>query len=427
VKYALAVLVAVALLTAACSTGGRDSEQPVISVMGPYMNSSADAFADSMLPFTQETGIRVDYIGTTDLANDIQTGLSTGTAPDVAIIPQPGFIAELAERPDGIIPLPSPVVEVVDANYSEEAARIGEVDDVSFGVVYKISPKSLVWYPPSYFDDNELETPSTIAELHALVRDVESDVSPWCFTIFAFAATGWIITDWIEDFLLHQSGPEDYDDWVAGTLPFDSLEVRLAMQSFEDLVLEPGRAFGGPSRYLRNQVSVAQQPMFDSPSNCVLHRQAGFAENWLPDGVSVGQEGDTDVFKFPPVNADDETRVLVGGDTAVIFDDTPELREFMSYLATPASGARWAARGGYTGAHSSVGDLASYYPDPFDLKLAELVLAADVLRFDGSDLMPPSFAATALLETLTAWVSGEIDLDTAVTELDEARNKTTGS
>lgn len=426
-KRSLALLVLVALTVVSCSTSGRDSDQPSISVIGPFRDASADAFAASMEPFTERTGIRVDYIGTTDLANDVESSLTTGSAPDVAIIPQPGFIAELAEREDGALPLPDEVVEVVDANYGPDVKAIGEVDGTSYGVVYKISPKSLIWYPPSYFVENEVQIPGTLAELEGLVDDLASELTPWCFTMFSFASTGWIVTDWIEDLLLRQAGPDAYDAWVAGDLLFDSPEVRRAMETFSSLVLDDGLTFGGPARYLRNQVSDAQIPMFDEPANCVLHRQAGFAENWLPGGVTPGSTSDTYIFVMPPVDAADESRVVVGGDTAVMFNDTPEVREFMSYLATPESGQVWAESGGYTGPHRSVTDLAAYYPEEFDRRLAEIVLTADVLRFDGSDLMPASFAGSTLLETLTAWVSGEVSLDTAVTILDEDRKESAGS
>ena len=426
-RKALALVLGAVLIAAACSNSARDPDEQTIVVLGPFLDSSADAFSDSMAAFTARTGIRIDYVGSSDLRNDINTALSTGGAPDVAVIPQPGFIAELAERTNGVLPLPDDVAESVAANYNEEAQGIGEIDGTLFGVVYKISPKSLVWYAPAFFEANDLEIPESLDDLVDLVAGLEEEVSPWCFTMYAFAATGWIVTDWIEDLLLRQAGPEAYDDWVAGDLDFDSAEVRLAMETFDGLVIAGDRAYGGAARYLRNVVQDAQRPMFDDPLNCALHRQAGFAENWLPSGVAPGADGDTDVFLMPPVDVTDETRLLVGGDTAVMFNDSPEIREFMSYLATPESGAVWAAGGGYTGAHSTVADAEAYYPDPFDRRLAGLVAGADVLRFDGSDMMPDSFAGTALLETLTAWVSGQIDLDTAVEILDEERKEIAAS
>jgi alpha-glucoside transport system substrate-binding protein len=421
----VALMLAVALVGAGCSDAADDPDGPVIEVVGPYRDGEADAFSEAMVAFTEQTGIGVNYIGTSDLANDIRTALATGTTPDVAILPQPGFIAELALRPDGVLPLPQVVVETIDANYGETGERLGEIDGVDFGVVYKISPKSLIWYPPAEFASRGVAIPQDLDGLESLVKDLTSELSPWCFTMFAFASTGWIVTDWIEDLLLRQAGPEAYDAWVAGDLAFDSPEVRTAMETLDSLVLQQGRAYGGPARYLRNVVSDASLPMFDDPVNCLLHRQAGFAENWLPAEVVPG--ADTDVFLFPPENAGDDTRLMIGGDTAVMFADTPEIREFMKYLATPESGATWARQGGYTGAHTSVSDYTTYYPHEFDRKLAEAVAEADVLRFDGSDLMPASFAGSSLLQILTSWVSGEISLDKAVADLDEERNKSSGS
>jgi alpha-glucoside transport system substrate-binding protein len=415
-------VLAVLVLMAGCSSGSDEAGGDVIRVQGPYLLDSADAFAAAVRPFEERTGIEISYLGSSDLPNDIQTALSTGTTPDVAILPQPGFVAELASRPDGIVALPGDVVDAVDANYDEGVSQLGVVDGELYGVVYKISPKSLVWYEPAYFAQNDLDVPGSLAELEALVATIEADLSPWCLGVFAFGATGWVMTDWIEDFLLRQAGPDAYDAWVVGDLEFDSPEVRTAMESVEEMLLD-GRSHGGRAAYLRTLVRDAQLPMFEEPAECALHRQAGFNENWLPAGVTAGGDDDTDVFVFPPVDPAGDIPVMVGGDTAVMFNDDPAVREFMKYLATPESGASWAARGGYTGARSSVADLESYYPNDFDRRLAEIIAAADVVRFDASDLMPLSFGSGVLFEVMTDWVSGQMSIDEAVTTLDEAWEK----
>ena len=45
--------------------------------------------------------------------------------------------------------------------------------------------------------------------------------TPWCLGIFAFDATGWPATDWLETVLLLDEGPDFYDRWVGHDVPFD--------------------------------------------------------------------------------------------------------------------------------------------------------------------------------------------------------------
>ena len=49
------------------------------------------------------------------------------------------------------------------------------------------------------------------------------------------AATGWTATDWTEEMMLRTTSLENYDAWVAGTLPFDSPEVKKAIETWSDL------------------------------------------------------------------------------------------------------------------------------------------------------------------------------------------------
>ena len=44
---------------------------------------------------------------------------------------------------------------------------------------------------------------------------------PWCVGAESGGATGWVLTDWIEDIMLRTAGPDVYDQWVAHEIPFN--------------------------------------------------------------------------------------------------------------------------------------------------------------------------------------------------------------
>ena len=48
-----------------------------------------------------------------------------------------------------------------------------------------------------------------------------------------------------------------------------------------------------------------------------------------------------------------------------------------------------------------------------DRGVAEIILNATSVRFDGSDLMPGAVGAGSFWKSMTSYVSGSIDLDTA--------------
>ena len=69
--------------------------------------------------------------------------------------------------------------------------------------------------------------------------------TPWCIGIESGAATGWPATDWVEDVMLRTTSPENYDKWVAGTLPFSSPEVKKAFETVGNIWFKDGYVYGG--------------------------------------------------------------------------------------------------------------------------------------------------------------------------------------
>ena len=65
----------------------------------------------------------------------------------------------------------------------------------------------------------------------------------------AGASTGWVGTDWVEDYVIRRLGPDAYDRWTEGELPFDSPALTAVFEELDDLLRGPGRspAAGAPS------------------------------------------------------------------------------------------------------------------------------------------------------------------------------------
>ena len=55
-------------------------------------------------PFTKETGIKVVYEASSDFATLLPVRVESGNAPDIAMFPQPGLMADFA-REGQLVPL----------------------------------------------------------------------------------------------------------------------------------------------------------------------------------------------------------------------------------------------------------------------------------------------------------------------------------
>lgn len=415
----VAALAAVVAALVACSGDAEDVSAPdepvVLEVFTNYRGADADAFREVLAGFTEQTGIETRLVGTAAFAARLPERVRDGDPPDVALIPQPAVLAELA-RDDRLAPLDLPELE---DTLLPGAAAVGFVDGQRYGVWFRLAVKSLVWYPPAAFAEAGYELPTTWDELLELTRRIERDgTPPWCLGMESFAATGWVGTDWVEDLVLRLHAPQVYDGWAAGRIPFTDERIQEAFEAFTTIALVEGRVAGGPRAILTTPALDAVLPMLDDPPGCLLSRQASFQLADLPDGTEVGPDGDLNVFVLPDDDIVGPAPLVASGEIAAAFNRNPEPLALVEYLAQPSAGEPWARLGGFTSPHASFD--ATTYAEPFDRQVAELVADTEVVRFDASDQMPTEIGTGAFWTGIVDLISGA-PLDRVLAEIEAAR------
>jgi len=419
----VALLGAMVLWLWQCTSAFDRGEQgEAIDVFGPWLGDDAEAFAAVLADFTDRTGIQVHYTGSNDFDSDLRQRITRGIGlPEVAVIPQPGLIAELYAR-NLISPLADDTIDAIVENYPFTRQDLAP-DGIAFLMPYRTNVKSLVWFRPDVFEEHDWAVPDTLDGLHDLVDEIgESDIAPWCFTIAAGSSTGWAASDWIEDLMLRRAGPETYEQWMLGALAFTDEGVREAVAEFDELVLAPGRTVGGAQRILGERVEDAAGPLFDDPPGCAMYRQANFATNWFPDGTDVGPDGDVDFFVLPGTNAD-PAPLLRGGDGLIQFIDREEVDRLMTFLAGPDGADAWIERGGYISNRDTI-EIDDYAEA--DRPFVELLHERRTERFDASDSFL-SEIRDAWLASITSFIAdtGRLDdlagLDDLLASVDQVR------
>lgn len=397
-----------AIITMAACSGQPDlldapDERSVVRVFGNYRGQQAEDFRLVLESFTNQTGIEAAYVGTADFSNRIRERVRDGNPPDVALFPQPAVLAELA-RQGFVEPLSDDTASIVEDNYSDAVLPIMIVDDTLYGVWFKASVKSLVWYRPDRFHELGYSVPQTWDGLLELSSKMASDgETPWCLGMESFGATGWVGTDWIEDLVLRLHGPDVYDQWTRGEIAFTDPLIAQAFDAFGEVALQPGWVEGGTRAILTTPALRAIDPLLENPPDCQLTKQASFQILDLPAEVAVGEGDDLDVFVLPPTGPG-PAPLLAAGEIAATLTGTPEAEALLAYLATPQAGEPWAAASGYTSPH--LGFDPSAYASDFDRRISELLNSAQVVRFDGSDLMAPRVGTGTFWNGMIDYVSG---------------------
>jgi len=384
-----------------------------VTVLGVWGGTGLDNFRAMVYPFTEKTGIGMAFEGTRDLPAVLTTRVEAGNPPDLAILPNPGQMVELAKAGKLVDISTFMDMDQLKKDYAQSWLDLGSYEGTLYGIFMKAASKSLVWYNPKAFAAKGYKVPTTWDEMIALSDQIVADGgTPWCIGVESGAASGWPATDWIEDIMLRTAGPEVYDKWVAHEIPWTDPAVKRAWELFGQIVLNEDYVYGGTTGVLTTSFGDSPLPLFADPPGCYMHRQAEFITGAFKKVTPEPVPGeDYDFFPFPPIDPKWGTPAMGGGDIVVMFNDTPEARALMQYLATAEAQEIWAAKGGYLSPNRGVS--LDVYPDDITRKIAKALTSAEVFRFDASDLMPAAVGSGSFWTGTLDYIGGK-DLDSVL-------------
>jgi alpha-glucoside transport system substrate-binding protein len=374
---------------------------------------------DSYKPFEQCTGVTVKYEGDKAFETQVLVRAKAGNPPDIAYVPQPGLLKQLVATGKAV-EAPQQTSANTDKFFGEDWKNYGTVDGKFYAAPLGANVKSLVWYSPKEFQDSGYQVPTTLDELKALSDKMVADgKKPWCAGIASGEATGWPVTDWMEDMMLRTTDPDTYDKWVNHQIPFNGPESTAALDAVGQYLKNDKYVNGG----LGDIKSIATTTFQDGglpilEGSCSLHRQANFyAANW-GEGVKVAEDGDVFAFYLPGKDANTKP-VLGGGEFVLAFANRPEVQAFQTYLSTDTwANAKAKVSSGWVSANKGLD--ANNLQSPIDKLSAKILQDPNaVFRFDGSDQMPAAIGSNAFWKQATSWITGQ-DTKTTVDNVERA-------
>jgi len=382
-----------------------------LTMFGPWRGED-QVLVESMLAyFTAASGVKVNYSSSENYEQQIVIDTEAGSPPDIAVLPQPGLIADLASK-GYITPLGAEAETWLKDNYAagDSWAALGtykgkDGTPALYAFPYKADVKSLVWYVPENFADAGYEVPQTMEELKALTEKIVADGgTPWCIGLGSGGATGWPATDWIEDLMLRTQTPETYDAWVNHTIPFNDPKVIEAIEEFGWFAKNDKNVAGGAAAVSSTDFRDSPKGLFSSPPQCFMHHQASFIPSFFPEGTNVPE--DADFFYMPAYAGKDLGKPVLGAGTlAFILKDSEAARAFIAWLETPIAHEVWMAQNGFLTPLKSAN--AELYGNAALKKQGEILTNATTFRFDGSDLMPGAVGAGTFWTGMVDYVGGK--------------------
>lgn len=430
----VAPFVAIMLVLTACpaaedgaspgATGGDGALGGTVSILAVYADAEEESFLAMIEPWATENGVEIEYTATRDINAQLTTQIDGGNPPDIAGLPGPGPMAQYA-RDGELVPLDDVIdMDTYSSQYDQGWITAGTVDDQLIAIFTKVAVKGLIFYNPEQFEAAGYEVPEDYDGLTALVDQIAADgTAPWGVGLESGAASGWPGTDWIEDFVLRQSGPDVYDAWVAGEQAWTSEEIRAAFEAFGAWAADEEFVVGGGNQVINTAFGNGGDCLFADPPECFLHHQASFITGFFEDNFpDVAVAGET--YDFFPMPGMEFNGVTTAGDLFGMFNDTPQARSLMQYLTTPEAQQIWVERGGAISPNKEVP--VDAYPDETSARFAQIILDAETTRFDASDLFPAEMNE-AFFEGILNYVQNPDDLDSVLEELDSVQESAYGS
>lgn len=392
-----------------------------VEVLGVWGGSELESFQAMVAPWEEETGGQMNFTGTRDLTAILTTRIQAGNAPDVAILPNPGLMQQYASEGELVALNDLIDTNVINAQYPEAWVDLGTVDGNLYAIFMKAANKAMVWYNPATFNDNGWATPGTWDEMIQLSDDIVAaggtPPAPWAMGVESGAATGWPGTDWIAQIFLSQNGGDVYDQWLNHDIPWTDDRIREAWDWWGNIVFSDGYLPGGAATVLSTNFQDAAYWPFQDPAQAAMYYEGDFVQGFITSQFPDAESGtDYDFFPFPTINAEYEGAVTGGADLVVVFNDTPTVRSFVSYLAMADAQQIWVERGGFTSVNTEVP--LDAYPGEIARASAEQLLDASLFRFGAGDSMPAA-VQTAWWTGIQEYLQDRDSLDQILEQLEE--------
>jgi alpha-glucoside transport system substrate-binding protein len=312
-----------------------------------------------------------------------------------------------------------PLEDVVPLNqYPQIWQDLGALDGTVYGAFFKADTKSLVWYSPIIFQAQGWETPESWDEMQSLMDTMtEADASPLSCGMESGEATGWVASDWIQDFLLRTEGADFVEQWVDREIPWTDPAIADAWQRWKDICGSEEYTVGGAQGTLNTTFQDSIRLVFQEPPEAYMVRQATFASSIIADSFpELEPVDDYTFFMFPQLSEEIGAPMQGAADVMAMHnEDNEAAAAMMSYMFSAPAQRALAELGWGLSANGEI--TADDYGSELQGKAAEMMNDAPAFSFDADDRMPGGLQ-TAYWQGIVDYLTGG-DLDTILQNLEE--------
>jgi alpha-glucoside transport system substrate-binding protein len=367
-----------------------------VTMLYQWSGNEEELLNKILKPLVDACGIVLAPESTRDQAL-LDTRVKAGTPPDIAF----WGTTQLALYKDKLVAIDQAGGNA--ANYADYWKTMGSVDGKWLGLPVKADIKTIIWYSPLAFKAGGYTVPTTWDELNTLVEKMKADGKvPWSMGFESGDATGWTGSDFIQDILLVQQGPDYVNNIISGKVKYNDPGVKQAYQTYGKWAMDPAYTVGGGKGTVSTAFLDAVYKVFSDPAEAMMVKQSGFAGGEiLKKFPSLKYGTDYDFFAIPGAKG-----LQGGADFLMVFNANPAAKALVAYITSDTGAKNWAAAGFDLSPNSKA---AGAYTDPALIKKGDALAKATGFTPDIGDTIPGGFGK-AEWKAIVDYINGG-DLD----------------
>jgi hypothetical protein len=391
------------------------SEGETVSVLTWYYSSLDEdrEFEEAWRDFEQCTGITIEVEyeeWSTDYLNNLIQRARDGSPPDIVVDISPGALAELEEA--GVLTqLPTGAMDNLDRYWQPFWRTYSSVNGTAYATPLSSYLEFQFVYSPVKFSEWGYQVPKTWQETKALSDTMVAEGrKPWCGGLSIYAGDAVM---WLSFLVLSMHGPEVYDSWLSGSLPFDSPEIRASMAELDDWMKNPQYVNGG----FGGVKSIVNTFSGNVPAK-VQSGDCGMTAGWYFES-----EDDLSIFLVAGDQTSGRMPAMTSARLTAGLTDGEAVQKVQSFLASPDFATIMAALSDrWTSVNKGIP--STQYRTQRQAQVAEILNSDTSLLMSGTQSALPGPVERALREGLEAWFAGKKTTRQVLRESDQAWART---
>ena len=384
-----------------------------IEYIGPNGGNEGAILQAVYKAFTEATGTKVNYTGTQDTNNIVQSRSQAGNPPDIADLSL--GVADGYAKQGKLMDLSKVIGESeLKTNYNQSLLDGASVDGKVFGV-YQGFSNFMLWYNPQQYTGPK--DPTSWQQVTDWTDQEAAKSTPvWCIAEESGAGSGFPGAQFIEILFAKKYGPELLKQWGDGQLKWTSPQVKDAWQMFGSIATDDKKVSGGVTGSLAASIATGSNGLVAKPATC----QADVWGSWVPGLIgSAGQPGkNLDFYQVPASNPEYKNTEIFQTTVATAFVDNAKTRAFMKFIESTQAQTLLASADHWTVSNKNVP--ASTYKSVLLRRAAKTYFGDDVTLATGPNVMANAATSAAFYKGVISYLQNPASLDTVLQTIQKA-------